>query len=319
MPYPFLAQGDANITATALVMGIFDEIRGKFIEKKYPEILWQTILPKDSVITELNPGAANYIYRVHDIKGVGAFVRGNPKNINRVGQVIGQVTVPILDAAVGAVVTNGEARRHQFAFQTALSEDLAAVMKRATQYHVERVFFFGDYGSGFRSFLNYPTIPLITPVTAWTGADPSVWVDSINSWLTAVWQNTKTVHLPDTVLLPLTKFAMLQNAYVIGPGGGVGVAVSALEYIKKNNIYTAKTGKELNIRELRYLQGAGSGGVDRAIILQLQADNLIMPFPMPYQLAQPVPAALSVELYAEYVFGSLNWLFPQSVGYADGL
>ena len=318
MPYSFLAQGDANITATALIMGIFDQIWGKFIEKKYPEILWQTIIPSESVITDINPGAANYIYRVHDIKGVGAFVRGNPKNINRVGQVIGQVTVPILDAAVGAVVTNGEARRHQFAFQTALSEDLASVMKRAAQYHVERVFFFGDVGSGFRPFLNYPTIPTITPVTAWTGADPSVWVDSINSWLTTVWQNTKTVHLPDTVLLPLSKFAMLQNAFVIGTGA-VGVAVSALEYAKKNNIYTAKTGKELNIRELRYLTGAGSGGVDRAIIGQFQSDNMLMPFPMPFQLAQPVPAALSVELYAEYVFGSLNFCFPQAFAFADGL
>jgi len=318
MPYSFLAGGDANITATSLVMGIFDEIRGKFIEKKYPEILWTTVLPKESLITEINPGAANYIYRVHDTKGVGAFVRGNPKNINRVGQVIGQVTVPIIDAAVGDVVTNGEARRHNFGFQTALAEDLAAIMKRAAQYHVERVVFFGDYGSGFRSFLNYPTIPIITGCTAWTGADPSVWVDAVNSWVTTVWQNTKTVHLPDTVFLPLAKYSMLQAAFVIGTGGA-GVAVSALKYLEENNLYTAMTKKPLNIRALRYLQGAGSGGVDRAIVAQMSPDNMLMPFPMAYQLAQPVPAPLSVEIYAEYVFGSLNFPFPQSAAYADGL
>ncbi len=321
MAYAFSAGGDPGITATALVTGIFDQVRAAFIEKKYPAILWRDVIPPESVITDINPGAANYIYRVHDIKGVGNFVRGNPNNIPRVGQVIGQVTVPILDAAVGSIVTNGEARRYALGFgggQSALAKDLGEVMRKAADYHVERAFFFGDVGSGFLSFLDYSTVPIITPVTAWTGADPSVWVGAVNDWITTVWTGTKTVHLPNTVFLPPAKYAMLQQGYVVGEGG-TGVAVSALKYLRENNIYTAERGQPLNIRPLRYLEGAGSGGVDRAIVMEGEPDNMLMPFPMVYQLAQPVPGPLSVEIFAEYVFGSFNMPFPQSMAYADGL
>lgn len=324
MPYSFTTGGSTFTTASELVVSVFDQVEAAFVDALYPEIMWRTVLPPESIKTDINPGAMNHVYRSRDVKGMGQFVQGDPKNIPRVGQVIGQVTVPILDAAVGATLTDAEARRQQFGYQTALAQDYGEIMKKAADYHVERTFFFGNTAVGFLPFLDYSTVQKIT-TEAWDGSDssgiggdPDDWVQAINDAITTVWTNSKTIHLPDTVFLPPAKFAMLTKAYVIGTGS-VGVAVSALEYLKKNNIYTATTGKELNIKVLRYLAGAGVNGVDRAIVMEWNARNFVMPFPLAYQLAQPVPIPLGVDMYAEYIFGSFNVKFPGSMAYLDGL
>jgi hypothetical protein len=318
MSYDFSSGGSSSIKASELVVSVFDQIEAGFIDALYPEILWRDMIPQESIKTDINPGALHYGYRARDIKGTGQFVNGNANNIPRVGQVVSQVTVPILDAAVGATLTDAEARRYAYGYQSALAQDFGEIMKKAADYHIERTFFFGYVPGGFQPFLDYSTVGKIPLTTAWADGTPSDWVASINDSITAVWTASKTIHLPDTVFLPPAKFAMLTEAFVIGTGS-VGVAVSALEYIKKNNIYTAQTGKELNIKSLRYLTGAGVAGVDRAIIMEWNPRNFVLPFPLAYQLAQPVPVALGVEMFAEYIFGSFHVKFPGSMAYVDGL
>lgn len=317
--YDFTVGGAQTlITATELVISMYDDVEAGFYDALYPEILWRTVLPPESVKTNVNPGAQSHVYRSRDTKGMGQFVNGDPANIPRVGQVIGQVTVPILDAAIGATLTDSEARRAQFSQQTALAQDYGDIMKKGTEYHVERTFFFGNSSANFQPFLNYDGLLEISVGNLWSASDPAQMVADMNSWLTTMWVNSKTIHMPDTIFLPPSQFALLTTAYVIG-GGSVGVAMSALEYIRKNNIYTATTQKELNIKSLRYLEGAGANGVNRAIIMEWNPRNFVLPFPLAYQLSQPVPIALGVDMFAEYIFGSFNVRYPMAMVYADGL
>ena len=315
MAYNFTMGGNPNAKATELITSVFDQVEAGFNDALYPEILWNQVLAPESIKTDINPGAINYVYRSRDIKGMGQFVQGSPDNIPRVGQVVGQVTVPILDAAVGAQLTDAEARRYQYGYQSALAQDFGEIMRKAADYHIERTFFFGNSEVNFASFLDYSACAKI-PADAWIAGDPQAWVQSINDAISAVWTTSKTIHLPDLVYLPPNMFSMLTEAYVIG-SGSVGVAVSALDYLKKNNIYTAQTGKELNIKVLRYLTGAGVNGVDRAIVMESTARNYLMPFPLAYQLAQPVPIPLGVEMFAEYIFGSFNVKYPLAMAYVD--
>ncbi len=313
MPYSFNTGGSSNITAAELVVGIFDQVDSAFYDALYPEILWNQTISEKSVKTDINPGALNHVYRTRDIKGKGQFVNGDTRNIPRVGQVVGQVTVPILDAAVGCTLTDAEARRYQYGYQTSLAQEFGEVMRKAADYHVERVFFFGNADAGFLPYIDYSTINKY-PVVAW--ADVNTAVQTIQDTIVAIYNNSKTVHIPDTIELPPAKYAILLHPMVIGTGS-VGVAMSGLEYLKKNNLYTSMTGKELNVKVLRYLTGAGVAGVDRAILKETNPRNQVLPFPLPYQLAQPVPIALGVDMFAEYVFGSFNVRYPGAYGYMD--
>ena len=302
MAYDFSRNDGRTGIAVELVTSIYDQVGSTFYDKKYADILWQTHIPKGSVLMDINPGAMSYVYRGRDFRGMGQFINGSSRNIPRVGQTINQVTVPMLSGAVGATVMNEEARAR-------------VVMRRAAELHPERVIFFGDTMSGFLPYIDYPTCSKV-PGDTWDGEDSMFPVTQINDAMTAMWTTTKNVHLPDTVKLPPTLFSMLTRASVIGTGS-VGVAVSAMNYLKENNIYTAITGQPLNIMPLRYLEGAGVAGADRVIIQQVKDENMIVPFPMPFQLAQPVPIALGVETFAEYKFGSFNMPYPASMLYLD--
>lgn len=317
MAYDFTTGGGGQ-TATELVVSQFDQVQAEFLDVKYPEVLYDQEFDSASVKTDINPGALNVVYRTRDIKGTGNFVNGSSRNIPRVGQVIGQVTVPILDAAVGFTLMDAEARRYQFAYQSSLAQDMGGVMKRAAEYHLERGWFFGDSDANFKPYLDYTAITKITADDTFDNQTPAEWVAAINDAITTVWENSKTVHLPDLVELPLAQFAKLTEAFVIG-SGPLGVAVSAIKYLQENNIYTLQTGKPLKIRALRYLTGAGTAGADRAIIRETNPDNYMLPLPLPYQLTQPVPIPLGVEGFAEYIFGSFHVKRPLCMAYLDGI
>jgi hypothetical protein len=315
MAYDFTTKNDGAVKATELVVSIYDQVDSAFYDVKYPDILWKENIPTASVKNDMAPGAMNHVYRSRDIKGMGQFMNGDSKNIPRVGQSIGQISVPVLDAAVGCPITDMEAERYQYGFNASLPQDVGEVMRRATDLHIERIFFFGDALSGFESYLDYTGVTKI-PGNAWTGTDPRAWVNSINDAITSVYTTTKTVHLPNTVKMPPNLFSMLSQAYVIGTSA-TGVAVPAFEFLQKSNLYTMITGKPLTIKPLRYLEGAGVAGADRIIIQEEMPENLLMPFPIPYQLAQPVPIAFGVEMFARYKFGSINFRYPMSIAYLD--
>ena len=84
-------------------------------------------------------------------------------------------------------------------------------------------------------------------------------------------------------------------------------------------MYTQITGNDLTILPLRYLEGAGTASVDRGIAVEMNPRNFVLPFPLAYQLAQPVPIPLGVELFAEYIFGSFNVRYPYAMAYFDGI
>lgn len=320
MPYGFTTGGASNVTASELVVSQYDQIQAEFEDVLYPEILFRSEFEEESVKKDINPGALNYVRRIRDIKGTGNFVQGSANNIPRVGQIIGQVTVPILDGAVGFTLMDAEARRYQFAYQGSLAQDYGQVMRKAVDYHLERAWFFGDTDVNFLPYLDYPYVSKILLDNPWTSGTPADWVASLNDAMTQMWSNSKTVFLPDTIELPLTKFSMLTEAFVIGTGP-TGVAVSAMNYLKENNIYTANTGKPLKIKALRYLTGGAinDGDGDRAVIKDSTASNYMLPLPLPYQLSQPVPIPLGVEGFAEYVFGSFHMKQPLAMIYLDGL
>jgi hypothetical protein len=325
MSYDFSTGGaGASIKASELIVSVYDQVEAGFYEALYPEILWKTILPAESIKTDINPGAMSYVYRSRDFSGMGQFVQGSVANIPRVGQSVGQVSVPILDAAVGATLTDSEARKYQYAYQTALAQDYGEIMKKASEYHVERTFFFGSVAAGFPAFLDHPNINKI-PVSAFDPTNPLAGLVAINGALTAVYMNSLTIHMPDTIFMPPDLIAALANTPMTLGTGSVSLVVTALDWLREKTIFSALSvedggePKKLKIRPLRYLHGAGVANVSRCIIGEWIPRNFMMPFPLPYQLSQPVPIALGVEMFAEYVFGPFHPRYPGAFAYIDGL
>lgn len=313
-----------TVTAMSLAVSIFDQVQSRFLDVKYPDHDWRKVIDPAQILTDINAGAQNYVQMVRDQRGAAAFqanIVGD--NVPMVGLSMGAITVPLAASAVGARVSNEDARQYDYGFRGTLSKDLGAVMQKAEENLIESTFFYGDTTVGFLGWLSYTGVTAATAAlgaalgTTWATKTAAEMVSDINTGLTAVWNNSRTVFKAGDVFLPPTQFALLQSTPMVI--GGAGMAMSALDYVKKNNLYTTLTGKELNIVPIRYLSNAGAGSSARMVFMAKDAENQIIPMPMPYKLQAPVPVPLGAAFYAEMKHGSFACFQPKSMYYIDGI
>lgn len=321
-----------NITASDIAITLTTDLEREFLDVLYPKREWYDIVKDDQVMTAINPGATAYAYMARNVQGSAAFIGNGPNNdIPMVGQSIGAVQVPIAYAAVGAEVTNEDARQYAFGVNGNLAQDLGVAMREACDNLIERSVIFGVPDLQFWGWINYPGISVMTAAPSSGTPASTKWADKtgteiatdINNALNFVWQNSRTIFTPTTVFLPLKQFAQIANMpMVIGStssSSGTGVAMNVIDYIATNNVMYRVTGRELEIKPSRYLEGAGVGGSDRMVIMDRDKKNQIFPFPLPYQLSEPQPKNLSVAWYAENKFGSYHVKQQGSMAYVDGI
>jgi hypothetical protein len=323
MPGTISFGSQAQVTGYALCVSIYDTLDPNFLDVQYPPRLWEKVF-KGQVVSNINAGAQNWIRMTKDKRGQAAFQANIPgMNIPKVGLSIGALSTPLCASAIGADVTNEDARQYKAGNLGTLPQDLQEAMNIGMANLVEVTTFFGDVNVGFNPFLSYTGITMVSaaPVgtgnaTAWTAKTAlQIWQD-INSALTTFWTNSNSLFTADSVYLPMSQYALLQQPLTVG---GVVVSSSILKYLKENNIALANGEGDLKIEALRYLRGAGAGGLDRMIVMKHNKDYQALPIPMGPQMQAPVPKELGSTLVAEQKHGSLAIFQQASVLYVDGI
>lgn len=322
----FTYGGQANVNVQEIAFSIYTAVDSAFYDVEYPEHDWYKAVSEDQVLSEINAGATQYAFISRDRQGAAAF-RGQAQNNNipMVSQTAGSSVVPLCASNVGAKIDNEDARQYNFGFNANLAQDLGECMRFACDNLIERTFFFGDDSVGFKGFMNFPGVTTSTAAsgaaggTEWSKKTAAEMVKDINDGLATVWTNSRSVFLPNTVYLPLEQYNLLATTpYTLG--ASAAVFQSALDYIKKYNIYTNQRGKELEIIPIRYLKNANSTSDKGRMILQDRSKrNQALPFPMAYTLQAPVPVPLGAEFYSEQKHGSYVIRQPLSTLYVDGI
>ena len=310
--------------ALDVAFSIHTDVDAAFYDLLYPEHEWYKIAAPDQIVRDVNAGATSYAYTVRDTKGAAAFIsNGTDRTIPQVAQTVGAVQIPVAYAAVGAVITNEDARQYSFGFNGNLASDLGEAMRKACDNLTENTVIFGNADLDLLPWIAYPGIQVDTAATGasgqteWSAKTGEEIISDVLNALVSVWEDSLGIHKPLDVFLPMEQYARLQRTPVVL--GGVNLAVTALEYLKKNNIMTDQVGQELRITPVRYLKGAGAAGTDRMVVMERNKRNQCLPMPMEYTLAQPVPAPLAAELYAEMKIGSYHVRQPGSMRYVDGI
>ena len=306
-----------------LTVESFEDIKSGFIDAKYPGFLWNQVIDAAAIDTSINVGARKASYRVRDKSGMGAFVNTVGSNIPTVETGLGKVEVPIELAAVSDVVTLDEAREVSFGHSVNLITDHGEVMREAAERHVERTFFFGSDSVNFRGFLDYPFTPSTTASTKAAGG--TEWVNAtgdeiafdVNNAISTIWVNTRQIALAGSVYLPSSQYALIATKRISESTDGT--AQTVMQFLKMNNVYTAKTGIPLDIFPLHYLDEQGVGDTDRMIVKVKDPANDWLPFPELFNVLPPQLEGLNTRLYATYTFGSYHNRFPLEAVYVDGI
>lgn len=314
-----------NVTAQELAFSIYTDVDAAFFDVEYPEHDWYKILREDQINNNINPGATTYAARIRDRQGTAAFVGKNENNnIPKVSQTIGAFEVPMAASAVGATLNNEDARQYQFGFNSNLAQDLGECMRVACDNLIEQTTFFGDPSVGFRGFLNYSDITVTNAANGAAGT--ATWatktglemVKDVNNAISYMWETSRSLFVADTVFLPLAQYSLLSNT-PMALSSQASTFVSALTYLKANNLCSQIRGKDLEVVPIRYLKGAGVGSADRMVLQDRSKRNQGMPFPLPYTVQAPVPVPLGAEFYSEQKHGSYYISQKQSTLYVDGI
>lgn len=124
--------------------------------------------------------------------------------------------------------------------------------------------------------------------TFWANKDADEMTADVNAGLETVRSNSNEIEWADTVRLPPAAFRLAATRRLTDSGG----TMSALEYIAKNNIYTAETGQTLDIKPLRDLATASPDGGGRLVAYRKDPQVLRAHLPMPRRVVPLYRAAL---------------------------
>lgn len=186
------------------------------------------------------------------------------------------------------------------------------------QMNTDQMVYIGDSFVGATGLLNNASVATAT-VTGGTWAaavlasTPDVILNQINTALQATWSASAFAVCPSKLLLPPAQFALLAANKVSTAGN-----VSILKFVQENSISLQINGKELDIQPVKWLTGRGGSGADRMVVYT--NDESRVRFPM-VPVRRETAYYQGIRFIAPYLwaFGQIEFVYPQTVAYYDGI
>lgn len=297
-------------TALAFVLSQNVHIEQTVNKTVYPEITYQKMIPVD---TSAHPFTQTVAFMSSDMYGKADWINGNADNIPLAGTTRAMFKSAVHTAAIGYGYGWEEVNQAiKMGFN--LQADDAVAARRAYEEMMQRVAYSGDASKGMQGLLNYAGVAIKAAAKKVELMTEDEVLAEINGMILDVATATKYTSIADTVLLP----ARVLNYLATKRLGDTQITL--LEWIMKNNTYTATTGQPLTIRMLLELETAGTGNVSRSIAYRRSDDVLKMHIPMVHRFL-PVwqRGPLTWEVPGVFRLGGLDIRKPAEVRYVDGL
>jgi len=308
-----LAGSDGFLTsdapeAMAFVVSQLAHVESTVYKRERQPLQYEELVPID---TSAGDYATSIEYEMYDYAGRGKRHSGRGKDIPKVDVAYGRKTYPIVLGVIGYDYTTEELRQSAF-LRKPLDSTRAETAMDAYERHINDVALFGE--DELTGLFNNPYVPVVAPsVTGWIGKDPDAVVQAFSSLITQIWVNSKYVEMPTTVLLPGTIMAWMVSVRI------PNTTMNLLQYVKENNIAKVEKGIDLDIRTGYDLDTAGAGGTKRAMVYTKSPSKLKMHLPMPIKFLPPQASGLLFEVPGEYKYSGVEFIYPKSALYADGL
>lgn len=320
-----------NLSGTEILMHSLEAFAEGRLEVKRPKILYPSVFPAQSFNTSLAPGSLDYSKIYDDYAGTAAWRAEGSADVNTISTVLGKTSAPIFMGAIAGKLDIRTQEQNQILASRGFSQDLTIrtpqVMKLAVDYFIEKLMFFGDNinNAGGNSFypgmLDHPIIPLSTvPVGAsgfseWTTKTPDEIIFDMQQAIIGLYVSTNTVYAATHLYLPVAQYGLIS-------GQKAGVRANdetILNYVSKNNLSKTETGQDLIIRPIRYLSGAGVGGTDRMLLLNMDQDNFMIGQPVDFNILDVQKVDYSFKYLGHFEVGPLHLPYPTFAAYYDGI
>ncbi len=280
-------------------------------ETVFPDIQYPALIPVD---TSASPMTQTVTYYSSEKFGKADWINGNADDIPMAGTEKAQHQTSVYTAAIGYGYGWEEIQQAQM-LGSNLRNDDAMAARRAYEEFVDGVALTGDSDKNFQGLINNSSVNAASATTGgWGSASDDDILADIKDALLAVGTSTLYTSIADTLLLSHARMNLLATRRL------GDTTMTLLEFIRKNNTYTAMTGQALTIRAVRGLETAGSGGTQRMVAYRRSPDVLKLHIPMPHKFL-PVYQAGPLRWQVPGVFrlGGLDIRRPLEVKYRDNI
>jgi hypothetical protein len=282
-------------------------------ETVYPDIQYSFLIPVD---TSAHPFAQTVTYYSSDKFGQAGWINGNADDIPLAGTELTQHKTSVYTAAIG-YGWGWEEVNVAMMLGRNLQNDDAMAARRAYEEMVDRVALSGDDSKNFDGFLDYNGVTAASATNGdWlgTGTTEDMILQDVNDLVIGIATDTLYTSVADTLLMSPERLNYLATVRL------GDTTMTLLEFIRKNNTYTAMTGQPLTIRGVRGLSTAGSGNTQRMIAYRRSPDVVKLHIPMPHRFL-PVYQDGPLRWVVPGVFrlGGVDVRRPKEVRYGDGI
>ena len=173
--------------------------------------------------------------------------------------------------------------------------------------------YIGDEVIGVEGLLNSSKVGATNVNVAWATATPQQILDDVNLVLNNAWLASGFAVCPDKLLLPPVQFSLLTSRIVSDAGN-----ISILEFLKLNSLSNSVNGRPLDIQPSKWCVKRGVGNTDR-MMCYTQSENRVR-FPMVPLQRTPIEYRDLRQLTTYFGrLGAVEWVYPETAYYADGL
>lgn len=147
----------------------------------------------------------------------------------------------------------------------------------------------------------------------WVNKTPDEILADVNTLISATWLSAAYAVCPGKLLLPPTNFSYIASQKVSSAGN-----VSILKFLKENSIALQINGSELDIQPVKWLAGAGVDSENRMVAYTNEENRVRFPM-VPVRRETAYYSGIRFTAPYLWAFGEMEVVYPETIGYADGI
>jgi len=301
---------DAQQAAGFVTPALYRTHRNVF-ETKYPSFDYAGLVPVNTDGDMWDIGTLVYS---GDVAGSAAYLAGKAFDVPNASVNFAQGTSQFFLAGVGYELSLQEVNRASRMGVPLADRKASAARMVAEKFIYDRVIS-GATEKNTKGLVNNASVPAANATNgSWASATVANILADVNQVLGDVITNSGETAMPDSLLLPTTRFLTLNNTQLTNAND------SLLNFIQKNNSYTAITGKPLDIRPSRELETAGASSTKRMIAYEKSPDNMEFFLPGMFEFMSPfATSSMTWRVDGVMNVGQLEIYRPKTVSYRDGI
>ena len=229
-----------------------------------------------------------------------------------------RIVLPLRLLAREVSYTSVELERSQLTGQPIDVQKIAA-FNTLYQMNTDQMVYIGSSDVGATGLINDAGITSGTVATGaggstlWANKTPDEILADVNTLLTNTWLASAYAVCPGSLLVPPAQFSLLCSQKVSSAGN-----VSVLKFLQENSIALSINGKQLDIQPVKWLTGGGGGGLNRMVAYTNDEGRVRFPM-VPVRRETAYYQGIRFTAPYLYAFGQIEFVYPETVQYADGI